>query len=247
MFLELIVLSAAHCFKAEQIKGVSDIVKSKYKVIAGKYFRDYDAKEDLPTQTLKVTDITIPERYTGMKGYYYGDIAVLTLDKIIIYQNHISPVCLNFSAKDNNKSLPAEDTNGFVAGFGVTEEGVSSATLKILSLPYIPYTKCIAFVPDEYTSYIQSDKFCAGSNNTGGVCKGDSGGGISFKHNDTYFIYGILSNALFFNETSCNLHMYSLFTKVMDHIGMIYDKYLNSTKILRNLLENPKNTETEYI
>ena len=130
-----------------------------------------------------------------------------------------------------------------------TEEGVSSATLKKLSLPYIPYKKCIAFVPDEYKDYITLDKLCAGfSNNTDGVCKGDSGGGLSFKDNDTnkYFIYGIDSNTLPFNETHCYPRMYSLYTNVMDHIEMIKEKYLSSTKILRNLLENPKTTGKDY-
>ncbi|CAO1373113.1 unnamed protein product [Diamesa serratosioi] len=245
---ELIVLSAAHCFKAELVKGISEVIKSKFKVVAGKYYRDINADEVGTTQTFNIIDVKIPEKYMGLAGSYQNDIAILTLDNMIVYEDHIAPACLNWNAQySTEKDLPAEYTIGLVAGFGQTEDGKLSTHLKKLELPYVGFPTCKAMARDSLIPFLLGDKFCAGfSNNTGGVCKGDSGSGLAFKDIGTkkYHIFGIVSNTQGLNMTHCDPHMYSLFTNVMDHINMIKEQFIISMETLQDSIKNPKKIDS---
>ena len=180
VFLELIVLSAAHCFRISVFDGVSDIVLTDYKVIVGKYFRDINATESDETQTLKIIDVHIPDSYMGLETFYYADIAVLTLDNPIIFRNHIAPACLNINAIYSfDKRLPNDNTLGLVAGFGQIEEHKPSDNLKKFEIPIVNYKKCRAQAPINYRSFLVGDKICAGfTNNKGMVCRGKSKFGI---------------------------------------------------------------------
>ena len=176
LFLELIVLSAAHCFRTDLAEGVSEIVKSEYKVAVGKFNRDIDAPETEEIQTFEIVDVTIPANYNGKFSKYLGDIAVLTLDAAIIYRNHIAPACLNINARGvREKQLPIDNTLGLVAGFGQTRERKPSDVLRKIAVPIVSHEQCLKMAHDDYKHFLVNDKFCAGfTNNTGGLCKGKS-------------------------------------------------------------------------
>ena len=174
LFLELIVLSAAYCFRTDLAEGVSGIVKSEYKIAVGKYYRDIDASEADETQTLNVLDVTIPANYNGIGSNYLGDIAVLTLDAAIIFSNHIAPACLNINARGvRDKQLPINNTKGLLAGFGVTQGLKQSKVLRKIGVKIVSYERCLKMAAVDYKSFLVYDKSCAGfTNNTGGLCKG---------------------------------------------------------------------------
>lgn len=50
--------------------------------------------------------------------------------------------------------------------------------MKKIDLPVVSRERCKDQASIEFSSFITSDKFCAGSLNGEGVCNGDSGGGL---------------------------------------------------------------------
>ena len=110
----------------------------------------------------------------GSDLFYYGDIAVLTLDKAIIFRNHIAPACLNINAIHlNERRLPNDNTLGLMAGFGQTKEHKLSDNLKKIEIPIVNFKKCKEH--SSFKNFLMPDKFCAGfTNNTGMVCRGKS-------------------------------------------------------------------------
>lgn len=144
-----------------------------------------------------IKDVKIPNNYRGKESKYEGNIAVLTLNEVIIYHNHIAPACLNINAVyGREKLLPRDNTLGSVAGFGQTEIGLPSEVLRIIYLPIVNFDKCWAQADNSFRPFLISDTFCAGfTDGTGYVCKGDSGGGLTFldKRTNKYYVYGVLS------------------------------------------------------
>ena len=247
MFLELLIISAAHCFKTDLSIGVGEIVKREFKVLLGKFYRDINAKEPDLIQTLNITDIQIPKFYSGKERFYQGDIAFLTVSQAIIYRNHIAPACLNINAASiMEKQLPVFGKLGLVAGFGQTLDLQPSENLTKIILPYIDINDCHNSAPDDYKKFLVSDKFCAGyNNNRGYVCKGDSGVGLAFKDDKTqkYYVFGVLSNSRSVGENACDPYFYSLYTNILDYIGTIKELHTDSLLKLRDLIENPKSDE----
>ena len=244
LFLELLIISAAHCFRTDLSIGVAEIVKSEFKVLLGKTHRDINAKEPDSIQTLNINDIQIPNTYHGKEMFYQGDIAFLTVSRAIIYRNHIAPACLNINAASiNEKQLPAFGKLGLVAGFGQTIELKPSENLTKIILPYIDQNDCHNSAPDDYKKFLVSDKFCAGyNNNQGYVCKGDSGGGLAFRDDKTekYYVFGVVSNTRSVGENACDPYFYSLYTSILDYIDTIKELHTDSLLKLRDMIENPE-------
>lgn len=82
-------------------------------------------------------------------------------------------------------------------GWGLEQSnGVPSNVLKKIELPVISREQCRQQSSPEFSSYITSDKFCAGYLNGASVCQGDSGGGLVFpsgQQKRVYTLRGIVS------------------------------------------------------
>jgi secreted trypsin-like serine protease len=227
---ERVVLSAAHCFMKETSLGIERYPVANYEVVAGKYFRDLDASEAQQTQHFKVAKVQIHDAYYGFVGNYDADIAILTLDKPIVYQPHIGPVCLNLDLKTlAEKAVPAHGTIGIVAGYGYTEaDGAPSDRLKKIELPIVDIKVCKQESPDNFKSFVTSDKFCAGYNDgRGAVCRGDSGAGYvtgkTIGDETIFFIHGVVSNSRSVNG-GCDMNFYAMFTHVQNYIDIIKEE-----------------------
>ncbi|KAG5675846.1 hypothetical protein PVAND_005716 [Polypedilum vanderplanki] len=227
---ERIVLSAAHCFMKETSHGIEQYPLEKYELIAGKYFRDIDAIESHQIQRFKVEKVKIHDAYYGFIGNYDADITIITLDRSLVYQTHIAPVCLNLELKTlAEKQVPQHGTLGIVAGYGYTEaDGAPSDRLKKIELPIVDIKVCKQEAPDNFKSFVTSDKFCAGYNDgSGAVCKGDSGAGFTtgkiIGDETIYFIHGIVSNTRAVNG-GCDLNFYAMFTHVQNYVDMIKEE-----------------------
>lgn len=178
---EKLVVSAAHCFfkEEETVASPTDTVslypKDSFKIVVGKYFRDIAAKESLPIQEFKVSDIVTVPGYDGYTGYFAADIAIVVLNNFIEFKPHIAPICLERNLEFSEEKIVREGSEGLVAGWGYTEsDGKPSDVLKTAVLPVVNFQQCRKEAPADYKSFITPDKFCAGYKDTNsyGVCRG---------------------------------------------------------------------------
>ncbi|KAG6463172.1 hypothetical protein O3G_MSEX013717 [Manduca sexta] len=212
-----VVLSAAHCF------WVNDAVtpKEEYAVALGKLYRPWQPKMVVEKdQKSEIRDIHISPYFLGRTNNYQNDIAVVILETTIVYKPHIRPVCLNFDIQFEKEQLYVGSL-GKVAGWGIKDEaGNPSQVLKVVKLPYVDVLQCISQSPQAFRPYITGDKICAGFANGTGLCKGDSGGGLSFpavnRLTERYYLRGIVSTAHTSNE-ACNAFALTTFTNILSH------------------------------
>ncbi|CAO1427661.1 unnamed protein product [Diamesa hyperborea] len=247
---ELIIISAAHCFRTDLSVGVLEIVKSEFKVIVGKLYRDINATEPDITQSLDVVDIRISDFYEGIEMKFQGDFAVVTVNEVIVFRNHIAPACLNIDADGMDQQLPDVNQLGILAGFGLTEYGIPSEKSKKIELPYVKYSECRAAAPKDYRSFLLSDKFCAGfTDGTGYVCNGDSGGGLVFVDDRTqkYHLLGIFSNTRSVGEDKCDPHFYSLYTNIYMYLDIVKKEHTKSRLTLRDMIDHPKTLVNTFL
>lgn len=148
----------------ETNKGIEHIFPAEFEIVVGKYFRDFNATESHECQYFKPSKIKIHDTYFGFSGNYDADIAIVTLNKPIIYKPHIAPACLDLDLKSiAEKQAPPHGKLGLVAGYGYTEvDGKPSDKLKKIELPVVDVRKCKEEAPDTFKPFVTSDKFCAG-------------------------------------------------------------------------------------
>lgn len=219
------IVTAAHCFWDQQTRQMK--AAELYGVAVGKTLRDFDAEE--PTaQKYKVSSIKIYDQYMDYEGLYVSDIAVVLLDKPIIFQSYIKPICVDYSLKGNQRYV-VSGIQGRVAGWGLTaSQGEPSTVLKTLDLPTVDFNTCLNESPPSFKPFITTDKFCGGFTSGESVCKGDSGGGLAFprasedKLTTVYFLRGIVSVGPIL-QGSCDNTKYSAFTDIQLHNMFLYD------------------------
>ncbi len=171
------VLTAAHCMYDDQDDRFS----------AGNMTVMYGSTKLWLMNSVKVKRATHPTTYLQKSGTKDNDIAVLRLEAPLTYTSSVGPVVLPV---DNAPEL-SDRIDLTVSGFGMTENGNSSATLLYGDVKYIIKENCknnSAYQPEE----IFPSMVCAGLED-GGVdsCQGDSGGPLTLKGSNN--LIGIVS------------------------------------------------------
>ncbi|XP_055375505.1 modular serine protease-like [Condylostylus longicornis] len=233
LYSSKIVISAAHCFWDSKSSTLKD--KSKFLVIVGKAFRDYNAYESLHVQESNVSKIDIPVTFYGADHDYANDIAVLTLNDHIIFKNHIRPACLTF--KEHNDKFLQSDRHGIVAGWGITDDGNYSPELRSVELLSIDSNACRTKITKN--DKIAGDKFCVETSTGKNVCQGDSGGGYLIPENvgdaTYYHIWGVVSNGITSTKdgvAKCDANFVTTFTNVQYYKEIILDAYANAYAVI---------------
>ncbi|ESO90979.1 hypothetical protein LOTGIDRAFT_122275, partial [Lottia gigantea] len=173
------ILTAGHCIGSNT---PSDIT-----VHAGEY--DYNVRDGQDvTHTVKAIDVH--EEYAEFPSE--NDVAVLTLDEPLVYNDCVQPICLP-SAGDG--AAIEAGTQCVVAGWGTTSSGgQTSNILKEVTVPTYSGADC-ASVFSQTTPSNSDLQLCAGRPVIGGAdsCQGDSGGPLFCPVNGQYVQYGIVS------------------------------------------------------
>lgn len=183
----------------------------------------HDIRQFGGTQDFEVDQIIVHNKFNN--SFLTNDIALIKLYQIVVYNNFIQPICLWPQPKADISNVVNQ--MGTVAGWGMTHQGslathLNKATLKVVSL-----SDCLKSKRDFYGGILSDDNFCAGNQNETNVCTGDSGGGLVFEYDRTWYLRGIVSNgpAGFDSVIKCSPKDYVVFTdaaKYRDWIG----KYL---------------------
>lgn len=216
-----VVISAMHCFWDRSEDKPFPV--SEFRVIAGKYFRQYDSKEDLKIQTFSIDELHHIEDYASSKGLYSKDIVILILDSYLDFNTHISPVCMDYEVAADDAVTP--NSLGRVAGWGLeSSNGLPSPVLKYIELPVIEREQCRAESNEHFVPFITSDKFCAGYLTGRSVCQGDSGAGLVFDRlvngKKRFYLRGIVSIGAN-RDGSCDNDKYTTFTNVANFTRFI--------------------------
>ncbi|XP_055383261.1 modular serine protease-like [Condylostylus longicornis] len=223
-----VIISAAHCFWNTQTSSLNN--ESDYIVAAGKFYRDFYAKnEPENVQIRTIQQINTAIQFSGSDYDYLGDIAVLLLHDHIEFKSHIRPACVTW--KNYNDRFISSNVPGIVAGWGITESGANSEELRSVELLSLDGESCKLRVSK--FNKISNDKFCVETSEGKNVCSGDSGGGflVPVPINGTiyYHLWGIVSNG--FKNQNDNVHICnSKFTTNFVNIQYYKDLVTQSVK-----------------
>ncbi|KAK1151951.1 serine protease 27-like [Acipenser oxyrinchus oxyrinchus] len=172
------VLSAAHCFEDN-----SD--PSLWMVLLGQI--DLSSLE--PSGILNgVQRVIVHPAFNSQT--MDNDMALLELNRSVIFTDYIMPVCLAESS-----STFYTDTECWATGWGATAEGAplpENNTLREVTLPVIGNQQCGCLYASE--GEITDNMMCAGLLQGGkDACQGDSGGPLVCKQGSTWVQAGVVS------------------------------------------------------
>jgi hypothetical protein len=181
------ILTAAHCFH-----DLGNVHPDDVFIVAGDSQRFQDESVEV---TYKVCDIKVHQGYNRLT--YLNDIALLKVCCKIDFSNYIRKACI---AQSGDEIYYRPGTNCFVAGWGGTDQRIGNAVVNLnpstsLKEAEIPITD-IDTCEGSTTKVVADTTFCAGDGTgTNGACKGDSGGPLFCKRedSDSYVVTGIVS------------------------------------------------------
>jgi len=149
-----------------------------------------------------------------------SDIAIIKLKEAAVLTFYVRPVCYPQTSNSFLEEYQLAAGNlGTVVGFGITETGNYSDTLRMAELPVVSSTECTDTGGDFFASMTRSTSYCAGYKNGTQVCNGDSGGGHYFRARSQgsyrWYIQGLVSYGVpDSDKRSCATSQYAIFTRV---------------------------------
>ncbi|XP_070504887.1 serine protease gd-like [Chironomus tepperi] len=148
---------------------------------------------------------------------YNADIAVLILEQVVTFTQHIQPICLVISG-----IKIAKINDGLVVGYGKSEdESKNHENIpKVLETPIHSNSRCLGKY-ESLQRLSSGRRFCGGTGNGIGVCNGDSGSGLYVNDGQVYYLRGIVSSSLFNQNRGCDVNSYSVFTDVVKYVDWI--------------------------
>ncbi|KAM9028086.1 coagulation factor XI-like isoform 2-T2 [Ara ararauna] len=196
------ILTAAHCVMSLENPNI-------WRVYAG-ILKQSEINADTPF--FKVEEIIVHPQYKYAQTGY--DIALMKLDKPMNFTDLQMPICLP-SKEDTNILY----TDCWVIGWGYRKEkGRVQDILQKATVPLMSKEECQA----RYRKHRIGDKVvCAGYDEGGrDACKGDSGGPLSCKHEEVWYLVGITS----WGEGCARRRQPGVYTKVAEYSDWILEK-----------------------
>ncbi|XP_075433186.1 chymotrypsinogen 2-like [Ascaphus truei] len=172
------IISAAHC-----------PVRTFHVAVLGMYDR---ASTSEARHVKKISKVIIHPLYNNETGAH--DVLLVKLSTPVVYDDRVSPVCLNASSDDFSAGFKCV-TSGWGCINGSTEE--SPTKLQQVSLPLISNHECQTFLDVN----ISGTMICAGAAGATS-CMGDSGGPLVCHKNGIWTLLGIVSRGHFNCSTS---------------------------------------------
>uniref|UniRef100_A0A182IQJ3 Uncharacterized protein n=1 Tax=Anopheles atroparvus TaxID=41427 RepID=A0A182IQJ3_ANOAO len=222
------VISSAHCFVAFNRLVHEDLIT----VHVGKI--DLNGTTDA-LQTLNVSKLIAHPQFFTLFGTLKYDIAILMLSTDIVMSWSVHPVCV-WDMGDDDRQLVGQ--TGTIVGFGLNENDELSGKLQKAELTVVDVYTCLDNDREAYGRVLTRNMYCAGGKANVSACNGDSGGGMFFEQNDTWYIRGIISFiAMRSNATLCDSSKYTVFTDVGGFSDWVMESISESsvTKLLSHL------------
>ncbi|KXJ68877.1 hypothetical protein RP20_CCG001302 [Aedes albopictus] len=160
-----------------------------------------------------VSEIHVHPEYEPNKN----DIAVLVMRLPVEYSDTVIPICL-----DQRMDLALQELEGWVTGWGMTENGTISDVLRTVSLSVVSHLTCLQDDPNLFSNCLNEKVFCAGNKKGGSPGPGDSGGGMYISDGDRWQLRGIISFGKF-NELkkSVDASKYIVFVNIQWYLSWV--------------------------
>ncbi|XP_045468783.1 serine protease snake-like [Harmonia axyridis] len=157
-------------------------------------------------------------KYPTRKGYY-NDIALIRMDRPVVFDSYVRPACLNTCEKCQFDKVVA-------TGYGVedyTSTNMSEHLLKT-HLEIYPNENCSNIhgqtIKRILPQGVLKSQLCAGSTERNDTCHGDSGGPLQIQLNTEFYMYkiiGLTSFGLFCGQPSTP----SFYTRISYYVRWI--------------------------
>lgn len=164
-------LTAAHCILTEpEMFRANSVRLGEWRISTTQDCVTNVAIEDCadPVVDLLIEELMPHPYYSSRSGN--NDIAILRLEKDVIYTDFIRPICL----PPPNLPTPAVGTIMTVCGWGAIENGSQSDVKLKIDIPLVANSQCAQWI-STYTQ-ISPNQICAGGVQGKDACQGDSGG-----------------------------------------------------------------------
>lgn len=213
------VITAAHCIHekySDNVKRVQD-----FEIKLGVH--DLSKHSETGSITVKPSSIVIHPEWRANVTNFDADIAVINLPHDVDITKFIRPICI----WERRRGAP-KFTDGIVVGWGVSGENHTTPEniARKLEIPVISNEQC--FLDQlEFTQMSSNRTFCGGARQGAGPCKGDSGSGLFFSHEQKLYLGGIVSASTFTIFKHCDVNNYALYTEVFKFIPWLSGKKFN--------------------
>ncbi|XP_052740759.1 serine protease gd [Bicyclus anynana] len=212
------VLTAGHCVFLENV-----LVDTNRIIIEAGLTNLNDFNQE-GRQTLLAERVILHPDYSADQST--SDLAIVIVNKLR-YTEYVQPICIWGPVYDKTALFGKQ---AVITGFGTTEQGMLSDTLRVTNIMVQNDTVCNDFAPDLYPLLLNEFTFCAGFGPNAGINprNGDSGGGLivpikQSDHKVSWFLRGILSKCgLPTGQAICDPAYYVVYTDVGPHYGWIY-------------------------
>ncbi|XP_018342834.1 PREDICTED: serine protease easter-like [Trachymyrmex septentrionalis] len=186
------VVTAAHCVVnlPENFK-VGGVRLGEHNILT-----DPDCEQEYcaePVQDFLPESIIVHKNYN--KPEFKNDIAIIRLNKPVIYNEHVKPICI-MNGELLNKNFVGETAE--VAGWGIFDinDPKPSTILQTVKLPIVKIDECVVAYK-RYAEISEDQQMCVGGVPGHDSCGGDSGGPLmqvnSLNGPPKYYFIGIVS------------------------------------------------------
>jgi secreted trypsin-like serine protease len=222
------MLSAAHCFFDAYGRRLKERELSYH---VGRHSKD---QVDKGSQSFTSIKVIVHEKYDHLSNY--NDIALILVDRDIIFSKTVQPVCL-----PEEDALPGD--NCVVTGWGSTRgsygqgRGESQDRLRQVTLPIVSQEICArSYKTHRNGQTLAGNMMCAGYAEGGkDSCAGDSGGPLVCKRDTKWFQAGIVSSG---GLVCAEKNNYGIYTRVAKFRDWIMSTIKNGKKLLLPINNN---------
>ncbi|XP_049879106.1 serine protease gd-like isoform X2 [Pectinophora gossypiella] len=207
------VITAAHCITR---KGSNRVVNKNTLTV-------YLGKHNLRTsvegvQIRLVGEITVHPQYNA--SAFSRDVGILTLREPVTYTDFVRPACLWPENQIDLSNVIGK--KGSVVGWGFDDTGVATEELTLVEMPVVDQETCIRSYSEFFARFTSEYTYCAGYRDGTSVCNGDSGGGMVFNLQNTWYLRGLVSLSVARqNEYRCDPTHYVVFTDLAKFLPWI--------------------------
>ncbi|XP_034827728.1 serine protease gd-like isoform X1 [Maniola hyperantus] len=221
------VITAAHCVTRKN--SSKPVNKNTLTIYLGKH----NLRTSVEGVEIRfVAEITVYPEYN--KTPFARDLSVLRMRKSVEYTEFVRAACL---WPENQVALSnVIGKKGSVVGWGFDDTGVATEELSLVEMPVVDQETCIRSYSAFFDKFTDRDyTYCAGyrdgtddeltgTRKSTSVCNGDSGGGMVFQMQGTWYLRGLVSLSVArHNEYRCDPTHYVVFTDLAKFLPWIRD------------------------